>query len=250
MCTVSFLPTRWGFMLAMNRDEKKSRPRARAPRRHRSGSHAALYPSETGGGTWIGVNDAGLTLALINWYAKPQRDRALCISRGVIIPRLLGCETIEDAGTALADLPLSRINPFRLMVVSLRERALREWRWDGEVLECRRQGWKRRHWFSSGLDEAGANRKRAAMVREAARNKTAETPAWLRGLHRAHQPEKGAYSICMHREDAQSVSYTEIVGDGQGAVMRYAAGSPCAKRIGAPRLLSFAGEAAARRQPR
>jgi hypothetical protein len=235
-------------MLAMNRDEKKSRPRAHVPRRHRSGTHAALYPSETGGGTWIGVNDAGLALALINWYAKPQRDRALCISRGVIIPRLLGCATIEDAGAALADLPLSEINPFRLIAVSLRARGLREWRWDGAVLECRRPGWKRRHWFSSGHDETGANRKRTTTVREAARSKTAETPGWLRVLHRGHRPEKGAYAICMHREDAQTVSYTEIVGDGQGAVMRYAAGPPCSKRIGAPRLLSFASEAAA--QPR
>lgn len=235
-------------MLAMNRDELNSRPRAKAPRRQWSGSHAALYPSEPGGGTWIGVNDAGLTLALINWYAKPQRDRALCVSRGIVIPHLLAADGLADIGVLLSDLPLAQINPFRLVAVSPADRAVTEWRWDGKNLECRRHGWKRRHWFSSGYDEALVHRKRAGVTRAAA--KSAQTPAWLRQLHRSHQPERGAFSVCMHRQDARTVSYTEIVTSGSKAQMRYAAGSPCAKKPGAPRLLSLASEAATRSQPR
>ena len=119
-------------MLAMNRDEQVSRPRALAPRRHWTGTRASLYPSEAGGGTWIGTNDAGLTLALVNWYAKPQCDRILCVSRGIIIPHLLAAESLADVAAMFADLPLSQINPFRLIVASAKERQLREWRWDGE----------------------------------------------------------------------------------------------------------------------
>src|SRR6185312_1610777 len=152
MCTISFLPARSGFLLAMNRDEKKTRVRAHAPRRHWAGTRQALFPSEPDGGTWIGVNDAGLTLALINWYAKPQRDRALCVGRGIIIPHLLAADGMADIGAMLADLPLGRINPFRLIAASGHENLLREWCWDGKELSCGKFRWGRRHWFSSGYD--------------------------------------------------------------------------------------------------
>ena len=245
MCTVSFLPTRLGFILAMNRDEQKSRPRARAPRCRKAGLHTALYPSEPSGGTWTGVNDAGIALALINWYAKPQRDRALCISRGVIIPRLLAVDDLAGMTAIFSCLPLPHINPFRLIAVCATERVVWEWRWDGTVLDSSRHGWKRRHWFSSGHDEALVSDARAAAVRQAAKRVSAQTPAWLhtpawlRKLHQSHQPLRGASSICMHRDDAQTVSYTQITATARRAQMRYAAGPPCTKKPGVSRSLSF-----------
>ena len=241
MCTVSFLPSRYGFMLAMNRDEQVSRPRALAPRRHWTGTRASLYPSEVGGGTWIGINDAGLSLALVNWYAKPQCDRALCVSRGIIIPHLLAAENLAELAAMFADLPLTKIKPFRLLAASAKERRLREWRWDGKALTCKRVGWAPRHWFSAGYDEALTNKKRATVVRAA--GKSALTPAGLRKLLQSHLPERGPFSICMHRADAKTVSYTQIVATKSGATMRYAAGSPCTAKPGTPRLLSFAGVA-------
>jgi hypothetical protein len=237
-------------MLAMNRDEQVSRPPALSPRSHQTGLHKSLYPSEPSGGTWVGINDAGLGLALINWYSKPQRDRALCVSRGIVIPHLLAADDLADIGAFFSDLPLTQINPFRLIAVSLAGRAVREWRWDGTVLQCRRQGWQRRHWFSSGFDEALVNRKRAALVRAAAAAAPAQTPGWLRKLHHSHQPERGAFSVCMHRGEAQTVSTTEILASRRQAEMRYTAGSPCTKKPGAPRLLPLAGETAAKHQPR
>ncbi len=248
MCTVSFLPKRSGFMLAMNRDEQVSRPRALPPRPHQTGFHKSLYPSEKSGGTWIGVNDAGLSMALINWYAKPQRDRALCVSRGIVVPHLLAADNLAEIGVFFSDLPLAQINPFRLIAISAGERKIREWRWDGKVLKSSAHAWTRRHWFSSGYDEALVNRKRASVVRAAAAS--AQTPAWLRKLHRSHLPERGPFSICMHRAEAQTVSYAEITVTGRKAGMIYTAGSPCTKKPGAPRLLPLAGEAAAKSQPR
>ncbi len=239
MCTISFLPTRHGFLLAMNRDEQISRPRALAPRRHWTGTRASLYPSEAGGGTWVGVSDVGLSLALVNWYAKPQRDRALCVSRGIIIPHLLAAEGLAELAAMFADLPLANINPFRLIAVSAKERQLREWRWDGKRLTSSRFGWTRRHWFSSGYDEALTNKMRAAVAGTFAK----WTPAGLRKLHQSHLPDEGPFSICMHRMDARTVSYTEIVAAKSGAVMRYAAGSPCSGKPGAARPLPFAGRA-------
>ena len=232
MCTVSFLPQKQGFFLAMNRDEQKARPRALPPARHKTGARASLYPHEKSGGTWIGVNDAGLVLALVNWYAQPQRDRSLCLSRGIVIPELLAAGDLREASAALKKLPLSQLNPFRLIAASARPRGLREWRWDGVRLTSKSFPWKCRHWFSSGYDEALVNRRRGQLVRG-----VAETPAAIRKLHRNHEPERGPFSICMHRDVAESVSYTEIAVTKDKTRLRYAAGAPCRTKIGVPRTL-------------
>jgi Transport and Golgi organisation 2 len=227
MCTLSFLPSRRGFVLAMNRDERTSRVEGLPPRLGRAGAHRCLYPSEPDGGSWIGINERGLTLALINWYEKPQRDRGLTTSRGVVIPRLLQADGIATAGALLKALPLARINPFRLIAISLSQGAIREWRWDGKTLKTLRPDWRRHHWFSSGLNEALANRKRKKVVRAKARTASADTPDWLRRLHRSHAPVRGGYSICMHRDGAETVSYTEIAATSRMAKMIYAPGAPC-----------------------
>jgi Transport and Golgi organisation 2 len=230
MCTLSFLPSRRGFVLAMNRDERTSRVEGLPPRLGRAGARRCLYPSEPDGGSWIGVNDRGLALALINWYERPQRESALMTSRGVVIPHLLEADGIRAAGALLKNLPLARINPFRLVAISLSQSTIREWRWDGKTLKTLRQDWRRRHWFSSGLDEALANRKRRKVVKAKARTASADTPDWLRRLHRSHAPAEGAYSICMHRDGAETVSYTEIAATSRMAKMTYAPGAPCASK--------------------
>jgi len=53
----------------MNRDEKLARPAGLPPKEKMVNGHVALCPSEPGDGTWIAVNDQGVTLALINWYS-------------------------------------------------------------------------------------------------------------------------------------------------------------------------------------
>lgn len=83
MCTLTFIPKPRGFLLAMNRDDRYSRPPAIAPDVYQSGSQQALYPVEPGSGTWIAVNQAGLAFAILNW-SLPQGDKLH--SRGEIIP--------------------------------------------------------------------------------------------------------------------------------------------------------------------
>jgi hypothetical protein len=227
MCTVSFLPAGDGFHLAMNRDEQLSRRAALPPRIAKCGALRALYPHEWSGGTWIGVNAVGLTFALINWYSEPQRLRAGTVSRGEVIPALLGAATVADAEDHLGALPVALMSPFRLIVISRRERALREWKSSGGNLEGTSFSWERRHWFSSGFDEAAANRVRALTCARASRLAPPASPAWLRDLHRSHHPSKGALSICMHRIDACTMSFTELSVTGSSATMSYHAGPAC-----------------------
>src|SRR5438034_10203306 len=81
MCTVSFLPNRHGFYLAMNRDEKRERFAALAPAIVDLEGHRAVFPTEPNGGTWIPENEAGVCLALINLHRIERMQKNDAIRR-------------------------------------------------------------------------------------------------------------------------------------------------------------------------
>ena len=209
----------------MNRDEQRMRPVGLPPALHSCEHYQALYPSEPTGGTWIGVNEKGLTIALINWYSKPQLQGAPAFSRGEIIPKLLAEHSPGNAERLLRSLPLTRLNPFRLIVVSAKDQSLHEFRSDSTSLEKLTFPWERHHWFSSGYDEPATIRIREMTSAGATGT---DSLAMLRSLHRSHEPEKGPFSICMHREDAHTVSFTEINVEREAVTLTYCDGSPCA----------------------
>ena len=227
MCTVTLIARRNGYALGMNRDEKLTRPSALPPARQRLGRRNALLPSEPSAGTWIGVNDAGATLALINWYAVRIRVAGRPVTRGEIVRLALAGDSPGAVDGVLARFPLHRVKPFRLIGVFLGDKRVVEWRWNCRRLECLQHRWQYNTWISSGFDESGAQQKRGRVFREALRQGSAGTPDWLRRLHRSHGPGPSPYSTCMHRQDAVTVSYTEVTVSGRGATLRYAPGPPC-----------------------
>jgi hypothetical protein len=225
MCSVSFIPRHGGFVLAMNRDELVSRVPALPPGLHHRGDLAALCPSEPSGGTWIGVNSAGMAFSLLNWHSQPNRAGDDLISRGEVVRALLSGRSSSEAGPILRELPLRRMNPFRLIAISLPERLLMEWRSGTEALTSKVHPWERNHWFSSGFDEARAIQVRRGVCAQFLGD--LEDLAILRKLHATHLPTAGPFSLCMHREDAATVSYTEISIRDHTASMSYISGSPC-----------------------
>jgi Transport and Golgi organisation 2 len=227
MCTVSFIPNPRGFFVGMNRDESVRRPVALLPQVHFCDGRLSVYPSEPAGGTWIGLNDAGLCFALINWYAVRVRPVNGTISRGTVVKALLPARTLDESHSALRLLPLSRMPPFRVMAIALRDRSITEFRWDQDLLLTERKPWNANHWFSSGLDESAAQAKRGEVCRQEWKKPNAGDLEWLRELHKSHLPEPGAFSICMHREEAATVSYTEIEIKESLGVMRYHPGPLC-----------------------
>lgn len=229
MCTVSFLPSEdSGFHLLMNRDEQRSRPRAHPPRLHSCGKLRGVYPSEPGGGTWIGVNEAGITAALINWYSMPQ-PRSTAFSRGLIIPTLLSAGDTAEAASFLRALPLQFMAPFRLLLIDTGSRSVSGFSMAGGILTGTHLSWEPIHWYSSGHDESGAEKTRAQAFLEARNDTDAGSLAWLRRIHSSHEPERGPYSLCMHRNDAVTVSFTEVTLAKRNATMVYLDGPPCSR---------------------
>jgi hypothetical protein len=227
MCTVTFIARRNGYSLGMNRDEKLTRAAGLPPRRTHLGGRAILAPSEPGGGTWIGVNDTGATLALINWYSITSRVAGQAVSRGEVVKLALPSDSPALVDASFAKLPLARVNPFRLIGVFPIDRAVVEWRWNLQRLERRHHRWRANTWISSGFDEPGAQETRGRIFQRALQQNSAGRAEWLRRLHRSHAPERGPCSHCMHRDDAATVSYTEIPVSPRIATMHYAAGAPC-----------------------
>lgn len=222
MCTLTFIPRPNGYFVAMNRDEQHSRARSFPPRIF----NHAIYPYEPGtNGTWLAVNSRGITLALLN----KNEDGPLPVklrSRGELIPALISASSLADVQRLLLEVGFKGMWPFRLIAISPDSREICEWS-RGTDLSKSHYDWQPRHWFSSGMSDIEAHRIRTTIVEEAWQQPDAGSLPWLRALHQSHQPQRGAYSICVHRDDASSVSYSEIDYESGTATFRYASGFPC-----------------------
>ena len=227
MCTVTFIARQRGYALGMNRDEKLTRPPGHPPERRDLGGHAVLCPFETGGGTWIAVNDRGATFALINWYSVKAAVSGRTVSRGEVINAVSGNHLPGNLESILLGLPLSQINPFRLIAVFPEPGLVTEWRWNLCRLLRLDHSWKTRQWISSGFDEPTAEHARGKTFERVLRQRSAGSLDWLRRLHRSHSPHVGPFSTCMHRHDAASVSYTEVAVSSVRVEMRYHPEAPC-----------------------
>lgn len=227
MCTISFVPNPRGFHLAMNRDENQARPRALPPVIINLAGCRAILPREPSGGTWIAANDRGVCVALINWHRIKLEPPSSVISRGEVVRAMAGHLSVGDIAAGLASLTLRRLRPFRLIAIVPLENKLTEWRWDLKRLSALEHPWKKQHWFSSGFGEERAELERRQVCDSAQDGQSAGTLVWLRRLHRSHLPTRGPFSICMHRKEAATVSYTEVAVSNRRVLLRYKPGPAC-----------------------
>jgi hypothetical protein len=207
MCTVSWIYQDQGYHLFCNRDEKHTRRPALKPQLLSRGGMRFMAPIDGDfGGTWIAVNELGLSLALLNrGPASPAQ-----LSRGLLIMNLIAAPTLPDLTERFAASDLSNVADADSQMPLV----------------------------SSSVDPEACEAQRRATL-ESIRAKSPELrPGALLAFHRSHWPAPSAHSVCMHRDDAQTVSFTWVTVDGAGANMYYAAGSPCRSLAG--ESLSFA----------
>lgn len=230
MCTVSWSPAAGGYQLFFNRDERRSRLTGLPPRPHEENGTKFLAPRDAdAGGTWVAVNQFGLTVGLLNLYqaaaamAKPGR-----VSRGLLVRALASAPSLEAAARLLDSQDLEEYSPFTLVAAAAPMKVV-TYAWDG-----RNSG----EWLpatppvvSSGHDVVGATASRTSLF---AGFGPPDRLGWqdLHAFHRSHLPEKGAYSPCMHRADAKTVSLTAILVEPERVKLAYAPGSPCVTELG------------------
>lgn len=103
------------LVVAANRDEALGRP-SLPPELLRSDAPRAFGGRDvTAGGTWLGINEAGLIAGLLNRQVRMPRNPA-CRSRGQLCLDLLACRSARAAAVRVADEPAGRYNPFNLLL--------------------------------------------------------------------------------------------------------------------------------------
>ena len=248
MCTVSWFADGSGYELFFNRDEQKSRSLAQPPRQTQLGAQqSAVWPLDPeGGGSWIALNNGGICVALLNYYqgVNPKfegENHVKPVSRGKLILQLAECCDAKAVERYLIEHDLGAYQPFTLLVIEpgesgrshsskLKKAEGQLFQWDGKHLSA---GEAPRMISSSSVrfDEVIASRN--ARYRAFSDYLTAPIKDRMQAqvasvmFHRDHIPEASELSVCMHREDASTVSLTHINVTQKEASMTYMPGSPC-----------------------
>lgn len=215
MCSLSVIrPAPATLRVVMNRDELDERPASFAPRAVTLASGVALCTVDSlAGGAWLGVNDAGLVVGLLNRTvagdqvpAKPSR------SRGQVVPAALAATSADAALLLVAGLATSGMAPFTL--VACDAQATRIVAWTGrdllnlpaDVVRC-----------SSGLGDArvDAARRQAWAELTTPQITAAQQDAW----HCNRGGDDGAAWVLMRRPGARTVSRTIVTVGGAGIAL-------------------------------
>src|SRR5215470_2366098 len=97
MCTVSWIAEENGYQLFSNRDERHTRKPALPPAvREQRGIRFVTPIDGDHGGSWIGVNQFGLSLCLLNRYQNEavSSDGVFdYTSRGLLLLELIDCRS-------------------------------------------------------------------------------------------------------------------------------------------------------------
>lgn len=222
MCTVSVVPSRDRLRLICNRDESRTRPDALDPIWRRIGPRTACFPVDPlSGGTWIGLNDAGLALALLNSNTDGNPATGPRQSRGTIIPPLLACKTFEDLVERAHAIVAEDFAAFRLVAIHAGRIAVILG--NGRDLSCRTDTINRPVVFTSSSlgDHVVAGPRRALFERMVLRR---PANAWLgaqRLFHRHRWPSQPAISVQMTRPDGRTVSRTVIDLSSRNIALHY-----------------------------
>lgn len=210
MCTVSWSLEKGGYRLFFNRDEQLSRAPAEAPIEWTEATGAFYGPKDpVGGGTWIGVNSEGWTTAVLNFYdAAVEGVEQGAKSRGELVRSLAPLKEKKAVKAALSKLSMKDFAPFHLLRVSpAGEGSL--WTSDGKKLRTGVVSPESLPITTSSFDTERVTERRKAIYSSlnAGGNSSADG---LKMFHRYFDNSDPAASVSMRRDDAETVSLSEI----------------------------------------
>lgn len=180
-----------------------------------------------GGGTWIAVNSRGLVVTLLNGYGDPRDlDGVDLLSRGLVVSKLAGCATLAEVAQSFESEitpDLRRYRAFCLLAVELDdsgEPRSRCFRWNGS--ELRREFLPKSFAeSSSSFASIRARELRLRQLEPLLSNSKSLSMGQVQEVFSSHLPERGPYSICVHREDAATVSHTFVEVSLDSVRLRY-----------------------------
>ncbi|MFT5807763.1 MAG: hypothetical protein ACI9LG_002056 [Moritella dasanensis] len=271
MCTVSWLLANDGYQVFFNRDEQKGRALAHSPKYFNDVGVKYLMPVDpVGGGSWIAMNQAGLSICLLNYYQQKPPGKKL-ISRGLLVKSLVSNTSLTKIRSALKTLPLQRYAAFTLLVfpshLTAQTGCIYAVRWDGNELTtvtavspmvsssvalAEVTNYREDHHNSillqhpilfsgEGCNDDLEMKESTALadverveenIIELTNQRCIEdrNSLALTRFHASHEPTPSYLSVCMHREDAHTVSFTHLIASRQQLRMNYVCGCPCSSK--------------------
>jgi hypothetical protein len=286
MCTVSWLLANDGYQVFFNRDEQKGRALAYSPKYFNDQGIKYLMPVDpVGGGSWIAMNQAGLSVCLLNYYQDKPTGKDL-ISRGLLVKSLVSYTSLAKIRHVLQTLSLCRYAAFTLLVfpshLTAHSGAVYAVRWDGKTLTnlaaespmvsssvalAEVTNYREDHHDTilsqhqviftgdgcnddlaessptqhlppqnpelltgnSLVDHSSADNSSADNIIALTNQRclTDKNSLALTRFHASHEPSPSYLSVCMHRDDAHTVSFTHLVATHKQLTMSYISGCPC-----------------------
>lgn len=232
MCTATWFRTSGGYVVFFNRDELRTRKPARPPTVvERNGVRFIAPEDGDAGGTWLGVNERGVTIGLANGPTNEgdggrNEAKRSFRSRGLLVLDLLSSATVAEARERVEGIDPGVYRPFELFAIGPDDEA-RVWSFGDRELRAREAPSEGALLISSSRDPVRAKAERERLFESMMRERGRLDESLLAKFHASHEPERGAWSTCMHREDASTVSESRIqVGEREVAFL-YRPGPPC-----------------------
>ncbi|HSE26136.1 MAG TPA: NRDE family protein, partial [Pyrinomonadaceae bacterium] len=228
MCTLSWIHREDGYLLLFNRDELRTRKPASAPRIEQRNGVEFIAPLDGDhGGSWIAVNQFGLTLCLLNRFDdSPGGIIREYTSRGLLLHELTDCSALKTVTERVDDAKCSRFRPFTLVALVTGQPAMViEWTGSETITKSHAENFM--PITSSSLQEGNVVLKRKRQFQEMVLARSSVDDELLFEFHRSHLPERGPASVCMHRPDARTVSMSTLTVTQKAIEFVYHPNSPC-----------------------
>lgn len=237
MCTASWHHHR-GYSLYFNRDELRTRKIAEGPEIQCLDDVQVIAPRDGDfGGSWISVNEYGLSLALLNRYEDAFQGNEQAIrSRGLLLMDLAPVSNLAALRSMVREMSFACYRPFTLLALTPGHPAT-IMTWNG--LECSliENGDAEMPLVSSSYNTRDVIAARQLQYRNLFGTGQTADEDLLLDYHRSHHPQAGPYSTCMHREDAATVSFSRIEVSQDSIRFAYHPASPCSEAPGITREL-------------
>src|SRR5262249_2509642 len=178
-----------------------------------------------GGGTWISANEFGVSVCLLNGDAgfEPSGIRR---SRGLLLRELAWAPSAEVCVLWLRHLDPRSFAPFSIVILEPGRSATFA-QWNGLELTIDTNSDRHMPLTSSSYDAAGVRRARLDEFARRAGAMRPIDPALLYWFHSSHGMAPDAYSTCMHRPDAETVSFSWVIVSKDEIRFLYSPCAPC-----------------------
>jgi len=229
VCTLTWTPHGGGYALLFNRDELRTRKPATAPAVRELDGIRVLCPTDGDhGGTWIGVNQHGVTIAMLNGDPQAPRGEGPFRSRGLVALDALRQRTAEAAANTCGSLDPRTVQPFTMFAI---DASLASLLVDFDIEGATSNAWPAPGLVaSSSLVHGDAKRARARLLLDHLASVPPPRIEQLMAFHESHGPVRGPLSPCMHRDDAHTTSATRVFVANGSARIEHHDGPPCERR--------------------